>query len=79
MSDFACYSLHRKKVYTCGKAKYSKPRQATGKGWGCDTTTIGAPPTCHLAPLNVYFVYLCVYFLLGETVYLNMLSSKWSA
>ncbi len=28
------YSLHRKKVYTCGKGKYSKSRGARGKVWG---------------------------------------------
>ncbi len=28
------YSLHQKKVHTCGKAKYSKPRGATGKVGG---------------------------------------------
>ncbi len=28
------YSLHRKKVYTCGKAKYSKSRGARGKVGG---------------------------------------------
>ncbi len=36
------YSLHRKKVYTCGKAKYSKSR-------GLEDG-FGAPPTFHLAP-----------------------------
>ena len=28
------YSLHRKKVYTCGKAKYSKSKGARGKVGG---------------------------------------------
>ncbi len=28
------YSLHQKKVYTCGKAKYSKSREARGKVGG---------------------------------------------
>ena len=26
-----CYSFHQKKVYTCGKAEYSKSRRTRGK------------------------------------------------
>ncbi len=32
--QFWAYSLHQKKVYTCGKAKYSKSRGARGKVGG---------------------------------------------
>ncbi len=34
------YSLHRKKVYTCGKAKYSKSRGARGKVGGASHPTL---------------------------------------
>ncbi len=45
------------KVYTCGKAKYSKSRGARGNvggvsQWGLDHGGFGAPPTFHLAPLS---------------------------
>ena len=35
------YSLHQKKVYTCGKIKYSKLRAARGKVGGAPHPTIG--------------------------------------
>ncbi len=47
--QYPCYSLHQKKVYTCGSAKYSKLRGARGKvGDG----GYGAPPIFLMTPLS---------------------------
>ncbi len=59
------YSLHRKKVYTCGKAKYSKPRRARGNVGGATHLPFIWPPSIFSTHLDK-----SVYFLLGETVYL---------
>ncbi len=62
----AAYSLHQKKVYTCGKAKYSKSRVAREKqlngGFGAPLLFIWLPSVLS-ARLDK-----SVYFLLGETV-----------
>ncbi len=69
------YSLHRNKVYTCGKAKYSKPRAARGnEAWpSLDQLNggFGALSTFHLAPPPPVLsarLEKSVYFLFGETV-----------
>ncbi len=68
--SYTLYSLHRKKVHTCGKAKYSKSRGTRGKVMK-DAAMVGLvhlllfiwPPSVLSTRLNK-----SVYFRLGETV-----------
>ena len=69
---FWYYSLHQKKGYTCGKAKYSRTRVTRGKEGGVPHPQLSWSKVDFLSgPPHILSTWLdkSVYFLLGETVW----------